>query len=412
MKKLRDLIKEIVRKWVKGTSISDILLYGCSPETMILISVLNEMGMLVDAVMDGDTAKHGKKWYGVRIVSPDYAKDKNTEHSGVIVWSIHKKSMLEYLEQNEIFNVLCIDIDRESEEYLNAKIDYLNEARNIYDRIKSVRGDCIFLITPGPSGDVYVALSYLDKWKKQKNINKNICLVGTSDNSKEIASLYGVDEFEKINESERLSLLFLHTVCEDELDILLVSPWELNTKNSFFPRYNSEFLFSDKYRYEVFDLTDGTEGCYPQMNRFEECDRNGVVIAPYAYSSPAPRLHINFWEKLVDTIKKEEENVFTVGYGEKEPAIKGTNLIRFSYKDIGQVLGKCKAFISVRSGLCDIAHNVSCNMVVLYTNTVMQKSTYFYGMKNNYKDYTGIEINCDNMTEKQLIKEIMMGIRR
>ena len=404
MNKLYETIKQyIITNDVR--QYTEVFLYGCTPENNILLEILNELSISVSAILDGDRRKENTQWCGQKVVQPEFIENINKDDFCVIVWSMHKVFMLERLHELGCKNCFEINIDRDSAEYLDVRLEYLKEAYCVWENISSIYPDDYYLVAPRASGDLYLSLAYVKKWKQQKNIQKEICIIGQGKNVSDVCELYSINHSICLAESDRKKIVYLSSV-DNELPIKLLSPWELNIRSSYFPAINDKIFFKDKYRYEVFDLCQGTKAEFPKHSS-DKSQGEYIIVAPYAYSSPVPQLSVEFWEKLVIEIMKKGIKVYTLGYGDMELPIKNTERIQFTYLEAGKILSKGKGLISVRSGLCDILHNVSCDKVILFSNLKNAVSSDFYGMRNNYEEFEGVEILCDNLSEEMIIDMIL-----
>ena len=385
----------------------EIVLYGCTNETAILIEILINIGRKPLAVIDGDCRKEGGYWYGIPVMMPRHNAGI-LGHAYIIIWSSYSSEMYSNMINLGVDNsrILLIDILKESDEYIDYRIQSLKKSLHVYSELKNKNSEHILMVAPRASGDIYLSLSLLSEWKRQNTIDRKICVVGLGNNAADLAQMFGVERFEYISDSDRRQLLFAYTILGDLLDIKILSPWEINVRNSYFPKTKSELVFYDKYKYEVFNLAIGTQGVFPSKIVTPNKEKS-IILSPYAYSSPAPSLSTEFWENVAEKMIRKGYLVYTVGYGDKEPTVKNTVKIQFSYSEALEVLGKCIGFIASRSGLCDIVHNADCKQVILFSNRLLETSTSFYGMKNNFKDFNGIEINCDQYSEDELIETII-----
>ncbi len=409
MNELEQSVDRAIRKY-KAANIRRVFLYGCSNETAILAEYLEKEKIKVEAILDGDKRKDNSRWCGIKVVSPEHVLAYPTNDYCVFLWSMHKIAMLARLHELHCKNIEEIDISRDSREYLDERLIYLTAAMSSFEHIKNEYRADSFLIAPIASGDVYIALSYLEAWKKKNRIN-DVCIIGNSKNASDICTLYKIKNYVNISEFDRRRLIYLSSIYGNSINLKILSPWELSIRNSYFPNGENEIVFHDKYRYEVFDLEEGEEPLYPAIKQgMASKEAKKAVLAPYAYSTPAPIMQMGFWELLVQKLRKCNFEVYTLGYGVNEPPVTGSEIIRFSYEKAGEVLGENDVLIAARSGLCDILHGLKCHKVVLFSNKKMPASMKFYGMKENYPDFIGDEINCDETSLEQIVARIIRSV--
>ena len=379
MENLEQKIVDILQaKHIKGKRIA---LYGCSNETSILL----------DAIKTADLEVENKDLTA-------------------IIWSLHADEMIasvrEYLLPKE--QIIHIDIRRDSVLYLEYQIDRINKALKEFETVRK-HTEHYCLLAPVASGDIYIALAFLEEWKR-KNRVADITLIGSGRNIKDIADLYEVKSVEIINDKTRKDLVFLSSVLGGQIWLKMLSPWELNIRNTFFPSGRSRNTFVEKYQYEVFELERNSRPVYPSMSGKYNGQTRKAVIAPYAYSSPAPQLSKEIWSDIAAVIASRGYRVFTVGYGDKEPAIAGTTLIQFTYKEIPDIFGENDLFIAERNGLCDIMHNSPCNKLILFSNAKNNYAMDLYGLRNNYPDFIGEELLVSRDNDEKIVETVIQKL--
>ena len=411
MNDLENALREIFEKYNEQMQGKKIFLFGCSLETSVLIEYFKAKKEIA-AILDNHKRKEKTRWQDVEVRMPEYCLAYPYDYC-VIIWSVYAEEMFDQLIDIgcKRESIIRIDICRDSEEFLDYKMRYMESAYTIYEGLVKNHGNSLFLIAPRASGDTYIGLSHIKAWKEKYQITESVVVVGSAGNLLDLLVLFHYKDYEILKEDERRKLIFLFSLMGEKIHLKMIAPWELNIRNSFFPHEGKSITFVDKFKYEVFQLSNNDRAEYPQYRKMEE-KADYVVLAPYAYSTPAPNLSIGFWEKLTKKLVDKNYKVYTVGYNNREPAVKGTEEVRFSYKDAGTILGKSQGFISARSGLCDIVHNVWCRQFVLFSNRKRPFATSFYGMKENYWDYRGEEICCDDLPEEKIINMIIERLRQ
>lgn len=88
-----------------------------------------------------------------------------------------------------------------------------------------------------------------------------------------------------------------------------------------------------------------------------------IILAPY--TNTLPELPYQFWEQLVDRLLEMKYSVFTNIVG-KQKAIKGSKGVEIPLNQIGNYLEFSGYFISLRSGLCDVAGRSNCRQIIIY----------------------------------------------
>lgn len=271
------------------------------------------------------------------------------------------------------------------------------------------------LIAPKASGDIFIACSYLKAWCLKYGISDYI-LLGASPNLKDIAEMYGIGRKARIIPKEEWKdLIAVYTFCGKLPNVRLLSEWVIKIRNSYFPGEYSQITFRDKFKYETFRLDREAMPEYPD-NRgdlrhdfIEKIKKDmTVILAPYAYSSPAPVILPWIWEEIVLGLQRKGYIVYTLGYGEREPAIKNTLRLQFPYSQACKVLEYAGNFLASRSGLCDIVHMAKCRQLVIYGRNIRNEYAIdFFKLHKNYPAFRGEEIVFDDYETCDFIRYVI-----
>lgn len=419
-------IGEVVNRNINLIVGKKIVIYGCTFFAAKIYDKLRKVNIDISAFVDNDSNKVGKRYMGVTVYKPEVFLLPHHSDILVIVCSVHAKEMIASLRKLGYTNsgVLHIDVMDDWEklctlEYADERLQRIMSGYEIYLHIIEEYGEeAKIIIAPKASGDIYIACSYLEKWMHKDNVT-NYVLVGTEKNMIDIAKIYQLSNTKLITQSDKELLLDAYMFLDNQLNIKLLSGWELRTRNSYFPVQKSSVLFSEKFKYETFGLAKEAKPTLPSftnminLEEYKLKQNNTVIIAPYAYSSPAPKIRKNTWERLVERIREQGFEVLTVGYGEDEPPIKNTEIIRFSHVDAIGILEYSGMFIGARSGLCDIISSAKCKKIIIYGGAIRNNGVLpFFSLKENFEQFTGSEIIFDDYTEKEFIEYVITYLTR
>ena len=396
----------------------NVVIYGCTVFAKGIYMMLKKKGIPVAAFIDNDTRKAGEKYLGVDIFLPRQYLLPFNERMKVIVCSVHEEEMLQSLYEMGYGEKNILHISSESEIVLDSldcaaeQLERVREGVGCCERLLKEYGErALILISPGASGDMFLACAYLKPWCEQYGI-ESFVLVGSNPNIFGITELYGLCEKTRlITKEERSGLLTAYRFLGELLPIKPLSGWVLRGRNSHVASPHSPFLFKEAFKYETFQLSRETEPEFPENIRqwdnteFKYLKKGKtIVIAPYGYSSPAPIIAMEIWEEIAYTLLQRGYQVYTVGYGEAEVPIKGTERIQFCYKDACSVLEYAGGFLAARSGLCDIVHMAECRQMILYGKNIRNKYlSDFFSLKRNYTGFNGEEIVADDYEIQELI---------
>lgn len=116
---------------------------------------------------------------------------------------------------------------------------------------------------------------------------------------------------------------------------------------------------------------------------------NDVVIMPYART--ARLLSSSFWEILVRRLNEGGYSVYTNIGSEKEKPVQGTLPMEETLLDTALLCERCKAVISLRSGLCDLLGFTKTKLIVVNTSEELSEE---WNLENVF-DRDGIyNISC------------------
>lgn len=423
MENMGEKIEKCIAGWKTELIGKQIIIYGCTAFTKRIYIALQKNNILPDAIIDNDNKKIGKKYLGLSIFLPEQMLVPYDSSIVIIVCSRHEKDMLDSLYDlgYKEKNVWHISSELETYkvdalEYVNEQMNYVNKGVRCYKKLLDYcGGNGTILLTPKASGDVFIACAYLKAWCKENKI-RNYLLVCTNSNIVDVVKMYKLDNrCQVISDEEIENLKRAFMFLGDRLNIKMLSEWSLRIRNSYFPMNKGPITFKDKFQYETFQLCKDITPEYPDLcekinrKKFEHLIKGKtIIIAPYAYSSPAAIVPDSVWEKIVNNLLEMGYRIYTVGYGEGEKPIKNTERIQFTYIEAQSVLEYAGGFIASRSGLCDIVHAARCRQLIIYGRNIRNEyAVDFFNMKRNFPDFSGKEFVFDDYEEKDFISSVI-----
>lgn len=395
-----------------------IVLYGCTAYAPKICMELQQHNIRLSAIIDNDVNKIGKRCWGVNVYKPQEYLLPYNPNIVVIVCSVHECEMIKSLEQlgYRSKNIICISEQdagnpKDSIESFDEGMKLVKKGYELYNEILSEYcEDTKILIAPKASGDIFIACSFLRAWCEKNNI-KDYVLIGTGRNLLDVSELYEIDNVKLISEEDKSNLLCAYMFLGNKMNVKLFSEWEMRIRNSYFSNDKDAVCFKDKFKYESFNLKENVKPETPCFTKDVDYSKYGlkknrtIIMAPYAYSSPAAVIPSCVLEKLADKLILKGFKVFTVSYGNREPVIRNTECIQFPYKDSVGLLEYAGGFIGSRSGLCDITSSAKCKKVIVYGSGKYSKD--FFSLSRNFEGFVGEEVVYDDYSEDEFIEYVI-----
>ncbi len=376
----------------------DIVVFGMNRPGDETIAYLRRHNIKVNAIVDNNPSNRGGNIHGIKVFLPQEYLGEYKENVVVLIASRYYLEMCHQLEEYgykqdiHIFQTLhmtatkhyCIDQDEFEE-----SVDRLRNDVEILDRV-SDGASIIFLCPVKANGDIYLLSSYLRQYIRKANVGSwKVAVVGKV--CQNIAQLFGIENVISITQNECESLERVAALMGSGSGVMVVQPYSrqqdiLNNMEGY-----KGLNFSDFYKviYGLEETSQSDRIQFPDMTIEAETllhkenlpEKKTVILAPHANS--IPQFTDIFWENLADELAKREYVVCTNVSGAEQP-IKGTKPIFFTFSIMKSFLEKAGNFISIRSGMCELASSIDCKKVVLYPNKAARHGNLMdlYGLKN------------------------------
>lgn len=422
-KKVRKEIEDISAK----TDLAGKKIYamGGLPNADILDDIIYDYQSKIEAVVDNNREKAGQHIYGAKtftIVTPETFWSQNREEVVLLIfsfrfWSEMREQMIRkgYVEGKNLFVINMLTAEK--------KLTFIKAGVKLLQSFEEKYGEDVFIfLLHGPIGDNFLFYSFLPYYVQREDIKNPLC-IGT-ELSGRIHRLFGLYNFEEVTKEQIFSLEYLYMFLGNgnhKFKILQI--WEFDFHfNRCWIRFRPGFTFMDTFRKYVYALEDKTLPCLPA---FAECGQQvkehfgrlglhpglTVIIAPFAYSIVAQPPKI-FWQVLVSRLREAGYDVAVNARTEYETNfLPDVPVMSYELSDSLAYLEYAGAFVSMRSGFCDVTSKAKCHKVILYPEYEgidyerHRSDIHFGGLKNmglcddawelEYRYYEGIEAEKD-----------------
>lgn len=406
------------------------LIFGCTLYARDIRETLQEQGVSLAAFLDNNPQKAGGTCLGVPVYLPGEYFERNDEDVMVILCSKYHREMAAQLEglgcSGESWINISVKESRKDEEdsleNLQEKLWLVEESYRFYREFTADdSADSWLLLCPYPgTGDIYMACMYLDAYLERERI-RNYAVVVTAESCRRTAALFGIDDIRKVSQEEMDGMLraweFFGT---GKMRVKPLLYWGWRTKRYLYADEYPQITFNEMFLYDVFALRPGAKKRRLTVDResryaeelFAELKlkpHRTVIMAPYA-GSFVSEMGMEVWEELADTFKQKGWSVATNCDGEKEKPVPGTVPIWFPYKEAVQVLEYARAFIALRSGLCDIISQAACRKVILYESGFNAARYEYFSLNKMGIASDAVELVYEKEKEDVLKREVIEAI--
>lgn len=379
-----------------------IAIFGCTLYARDIRDSLLNRGVSVDAFIDNNPDKVGRKCLGLSVFLPGDYLAPYDENIVVIICSKYyhemKMQVMEfgYGEDNilnipiqECFSSSTASREREFEQARRQ----VEEGYEIYCTLAKGQEESLqVLVCPYPgTGDIYMACSLLETYLRRENINNYLVTV-IGNNCVKVAKLFGIQNIRNITNEEMTKLLkaweFLGT---ERMHIKPLLYWGWRTKRYLYADKYKQITFNEMFQYDVFNfphlmrrrlILSNKDSKYSEklFKKLRLKKGRTVILAPYA-GSFVSEISLELWTRVAHMLTEKGYSVCTNCNGESESEIQGTVPVFFPYENAIDVLEYAGGFIAIRSGFCDIVSSASCKMAIIYENGFNAANYNFFSVK-------------------------------
>ena len=383
-------IVQAIRENTSQFADKNVYIFGLTRFAGDICRSLRDCGFEVAGLLDSNPEKDGfHVEMSLRCQLPEHALCPYDENAIIIVVEKHARAMRGCLAKlgyrdDQIYEIpldwgiarsLGDDVATLKEEFSKACAGY---------ELRQQLGDGLLITSIGGTGDVFWLCTLLPEYLKCSSIENYTLLLEKRKSSKadaHVAALFGIDGIRTCPIDDLLALykawdFFGGCRMNMKPDLHLGSRLVRNIlpkkENGHFPPWRHH-LNSMRFQYFFYegplDLAAPVQHPVPEDMFSRVGFRLGmtVVLAPYANAYSSVLLeHTDFWDRLARALIGRGYDVCT-NCSTDEGAIEGTLGICVPFDEIADFLNRAGGFVSIRSGLCDIASIASdCTMVLLY----------------------------------------------
>lgn len=407
------LVKNINRDYKRISGYGNVLVFGISLYSEIVIKRLEELQIDVNYILDNDPHQIGRKWRGIDVVSPETIIEKKEDVIVIICTDMWKAKQFQLqklgVQSNQILNYCRKNTS------IAKKTDELMKAIRVYKRWRRLTNRKILYCHYPGIGDGYLTGKYLKGFLKKHNLSENqVTVICISERFKEVLSLFGSFDIVVVSKTEDETIKALFQLCDTEkLGLYYLHYWGLPYQRV--PRicYHNGISFAEMFNATVFECEE--DYFLPVFNTDFKLDsemlNRTVLIAPSANTFSA-ELDAKWWEDLVRELIDMGLHVVT-NTNKVEEVIPGSSQMFLRFADVVPALNQMGFFISVRSGLSDLAESSDCNKYIIYQDYMPREEMERFSLANMYasNNLNEYKLFLGNGGEQELLNRIVQDIR-
>lgn len=349
-------------------------LFGHCNATEELANLLLEKGFSVKAILDNNTEKYKKEYKGIKICSPQTVLAEPPGQALVCIVARAYAAMAEQLKKMGFTGLVRKLVDYNSYAEYSLSPDTIARKRQRVERgilllrqlEQSYPGSFKILCPFSALGDIYFVMSYLPYFMQKRNIRN--CVIGVIGMPcSQVVRLFGSYQVEVLSQKDMDETIQAALYTEDENVFIPHQdrPYVVNLSRVL---YLKPIPLETIYCCGVFGLPLSTKPFSPSRL----CEYGGetyiepgksVIFSPYAKSVTAIKQEV--WTQIVADYQKDGYTCYTNTAGNELP-LPGTIPISPSISEVQSVVERAGTFIGIRSGLCDVIREASCQKIALY----------------------------------------------
>lgn len=351
-----------------------IFLFGHCHATEKLADLLLNKGFSIAAILDNNTAKHGKNYHGIIIYPPQIILSESQEQTLVCIAARAYAAMADQLQRLGYRGQIrkLVDYNSYSEYSLSSdtlarKKQRLERGLDLLKKFQQRYPDHFKILCPFSAlGDIYFTMSYLPYFIQKRKIKQWVIgVIGKA--CAEVVKIFGKYTVEVFSQRD--------------MDETIQAALYTQDKNTFIPHQDRPYVVNlskvlyikcipleQIYCCGVFGLPVSAKPyvpvclkSYPHLEQI--IPQKTVILSPYAKSVTA--LEIDVWKAIINHYKSKGYLCYTNTAGEEEP-LPDTQPISPSISEMQSVVEYAGTFIGIRSGLCDVIREASCRKIALY----------------------------------------------
>lgn len=391
------------------SSYSEIVIYGAGKIASVVSKFLDNKMMSYDyfvvSNIDGNALfyhNHDVKIF--KNVEPELKKKGiivSLLKADLVVKNLDKKGLNYFYDKNLAYIL-------EKEEIIE-KI-FINEGMLCKVENIKFKRDVIYICCPYGIGDTLYVAALVKAYKLyNKDISKVYLIV--KENHEKIVDLFeGVDGGIVSNKLVELLTKYSTYTATWKLKNYLYGHFKRKSNGQLLDEFYDEKYVDivSKYKKMVMNLPLSSELENLKENSFSNYDneKNEIVVMPYAKS--IKMLPIGFWKDLCKILISKGFQVYTNVGSAMEKPIDETTSISGDIVEVMKIYERCKAVISLRSGLCDLLAFTKTKLIIINTDYELCN---ICDLKRIFPQRNIININCyREYNYKVLIDQILESI--
>jgi hypothetical protein len=357
------------------------VLFGASLVAAQVKKELEENGVTVDAVIDNDPDKVGRRYQGLVVQRPEDVLVPFNEDYVVILVAfsparemLHQVETLGYRKGRNAFVITPVPLDESLFSFWRFSLRAVRGYRK-YRKLTRGRADSTLFVMPYPgTGDIYLVELFLQSFVERQGIGDYVLAVG-SKRCAQVARMMGERHIKVTDEKSLHQVIAYSRFMRSTGDSVVVLNEGWAPEPTEWLRGYNGLNFEEMFRHIVFEFEDQVAPQVPVssadnpavLDIFAEqglIPGRTVVLSPYTntlFDIPDEA----FWERVAARCAERGFTVCT-NCGPKEEPIAGTKAASFPLSLAGDFVETAGYFVGVRSGFCDIVSGTGSRQVVLY----------------------------------------------
>ncbi len=356
-----------------------IYLFGHCNATEELAKLLMEKGFSVEAILDNNEAKQGRRFCGIMVQAPETILAEAAEDTAVCIVARAYAEMADQLKrlgyQGAVYNLADYNTYAEyclSKETIAHKKIRVEQGIHLLHEMERKYPKCFRILCPFAAlGDVYYAMSYLPSFLEKRKIYScgfDGCVIGVIGKAcAGVADIFGDYQIEVLSQEEMDYMVQAVLYTKDMGSFIAHQdrPYVINLHKAL---YTKCIPLEQIYCCGVYGLPKGARASMPiRLQPYADLEQikegKAVIFSPYAKS--VTELPDALWDEMVEVYLNRGYQCFTNVAGTEKPLIH-TMPISPAISEIQSVAERAGTFIGIRSGICDVLKEAKCRKVALY----------------------------------------------
>lgn len=351
-----------------------VYLFGHCNASEELADLLLEKGCYVKAILDNNPSKQGFSYKGIPVISPEEIRKEGDKPLLACIAARASAAMKQQLRQMGYTGEIEILVEYnsyadyslskttigEKRERLKRGLHLLEQEKRTYPNYYRVY--CPFCAL----GDVYYMMAYLPYFLQKRDVRRYVIFtIGQS--CADVVTLFGAEHVKALSQKEMDESIqaVLYTRDTNAYIPHQDRPYTVNlAKALHLKKIHLEMI----YKHGVYGLDKSCIPCRPvklepYKNPGQIAPGKAVILSPHAKSVTG--IPESIWESIMDHYRNKGFQLFT-NVTEGEAALPGTIPLQARLAELQSAVERAGTFIGLRSGLCDVLKEASCQKIALY----------------------------------------------